>query len=57
MKTDVVKLVIFQLGADLFGADIFSVERVRELSALVRRACEEVGRDPATLPIASIAAR
>lgn len=28
MKTDVVKLVIFRLGADLFGADIFSVERV-----------------------------
>src|SRR4051812_44567211 len=28
MKTDVVKLVIFQLGMDLFAADVFSVERV-----------------------------
>ena len=28
MNTDVVKLVIFRHGADLFGADIFSVERV-----------------------------
>ena len=28
MKTDVVKLVTFRLGQELFGADIFSVERV-----------------------------
>lgn len=28
MKADVVKLVIFQLGVDLFAADVFSVERV-----------------------------
>jgi purine-binding chemotaxis protein CheW len=28
MKTEITKLVIFRLGADLFGADIFSVERV-----------------------------
>lgn len=28
MKTDVVKLVTFRLGQDLFAADIFSVERV-----------------------------
>lgn len=28
MKTDVVKLVTFQLGVDLFAADVFSVERV-----------------------------
>jgi purine-binding chemotaxis protein CheW len=28
MKTDVVKLVTFRLGHELFGADIFSVERV-----------------------------
>lgn len=28
MKTEMVKLVIFQLGVDLFAADVFSVERV-----------------------------
>ena len=28
MKADVIKLVIFQLGVDLFAADVFSVERV-----------------------------
>lgn len=28
MKTDMVKLVTFQLGLDLFAADVFSVERV-----------------------------
>ena len=28
MKTDVVKLVTFQLGLDLFAADVLSVERV-----------------------------
>lgn len=28
MKTDVVKLVVFRLGDDLFAADIFAVERV-----------------------------
>jgi purine-binding chemotaxis protein CheW len=28
MKTDTVKLVTFQLGGDLFAADVFSVERV-----------------------------
>lgn len=28
MKTDNVKLVTFQLGADMFAADVFSVERV-----------------------------
>jgi purine-binding chemotaxis protein CheW len=28
MKADVVKLVTFQLGMDLFAADVFSVERV-----------------------------
>jgi purine-binding chemotaxis protein CheW len=28
VKTDVVKLVTFQLGVDLFAADVFSVERV-----------------------------
>ena len=28
MKVDMVKLVTFQLGADLFAADVFSVERV-----------------------------
>lgn len=28
MKTEVVKLVTFQLGVDLFAADVFSVERV-----------------------------
>ncbi len=28
MKADVVKLVIFQLGVDMFAADVFSVERV-----------------------------
>jgi purine-binding chemotaxis protein CheW len=28
MKKDVVQLVIFRLGADLFAADVFSVERV-----------------------------
>jgi alkanesulfonate monooxygenase SsuD/methylene tetrahydromethanopterin reductase-like flavin-dependent oxidoreductase (luciferase family) len=40
--------------ADLYNTDtVFSVARVRELGALVRRACEEVGRDPATLPITS----
>lgn len=28
MNADVVKLVVFQLGVDLFAADVFSVERV-----------------------------
>ena len=28
MKTEIVKLVTFQLGVDLFAADVFSVERV-----------------------------
>lgn len=28
MKTDVMKLVTFQLGLDLFGADVLSVDRV-----------------------------
>ena len=28
MKKDVVQLVIFRLGADLFAADVFDVERV-----------------------------
>ena len=28
MKADMMKLVTFQLGADLFAADVFSVERV-----------------------------
>ena len=33
MKTDVVKLVTFRLGQDLFAADIVSVERVLRYSA------------------------
>lgn len=33
MKTDVMKLVTFQLGADLFAADVFSVERVLRYAA------------------------
>jgi purine-binding chemotaxis protein CheW len=33
MKTDVMKLVTFQLGVDLFAADVFSVERVLRYSA------------------------
>jgi purine-binding chemotaxis protein CheW len=33
MKTDMVKLVTFQLGLDLFAADVFSVERVLRYSA------------------------
>lgn len=33
MKADVVKLVIFQLGVDLFAADVFSVERVLRYTA------------------------
>ena len=33
MKTDMVKLVTFQLGDDLFAADVFSVERVLRYSA------------------------
>ena len=32
MKTDVVKLVTFQLGLDLFGADVLSVDRVLRYS-------------------------
>jgi chemotaxis signal transduction protein len=28
MKTDVVKLVTFQLGLDIFAADVLSVDRV-----------------------------
>jgi alkanesulfonate monooxygenase SsuD/methylene tetrahydromethanopterin reductase-like flavin-dependent oxidoreductase (luciferase family) len=40
--------------ADLYNTDtVFSAARVRELSALVRAACEAIGRDPATLPITS----
>ena len=38
--------------ADLYNTDsVRSVAQVRELAALVGRACEEIGRDPATLPI------
>ena len=33
MKTDMVKLVTFQLGADRFAADVFSVERVLRFTA------------------------
>lgn len=33
MKTDMVKLVIFQLGLDLFAADVFAVERVLRYTA------------------------
>lgn len=33
MKADVVKLVTFQLGVDLFAADVFSVERVLRYEA------------------------
>ncbi len=33
MKTDVVTLVTFQLGVDLFAADVFSVERVLRYEA------------------------
>ena len=32
MKTDVVKLVTFQLGLDLFEADVLSVDRVLRYS-------------------------
>jgi purine-binding chemotaxis protein CheW len=32
MRTDVVKLVTFQLGLDLFGADVLSVDRVLRYS-------------------------
>src|SRR4051812_36230730 len=32
MKTDVVKLVTFQLGLDMFGADVLSVDRVLRYS-------------------------
>ena len=32
MKTDIVKLVTFQLGLDLFGADVLSVDRVLRYS-------------------------
>src|SRR5262249_22613593 len=32
MSTDVVKLVTFQLGLDLFGADVLSVDRVLRYS-------------------------
>jgi probable F420-dependent oxidoreductase len=40
--------------ADLYNTDMIdSVARVRELAAMVRRACEEEGRDPATLPLTS----
>ncbi len=40
--------------ADLYNTDLVpSVARARELGALVRRACEEIGRDPATLPLTS----
>ena len=40
--------------ADLYNTDtLTSVARVRELAALVRQACEEEGRDPATLPLTS----
>jgi purine-binding chemotaxis protein CheW len=33
MKTDMVKLVTFRLGTDLFAADVFSVERVLRYAA------------------------
>lgn len=33
MKTDMMKLVTFQLGDDLFAADVFSVERVLRYTA------------------------
>lgn len=33
MKNDVIKLVVFRLGDDLFAADIFAVERVLRYSA------------------------
>ena len=40
--------------ADLYNTDLVpSVERVRELGALLRQACAEVGRDLATLPLTS----
>ena len=40
--------------ADLYNTDtVMSVERVRELAGLVRQACEQEGRDPATLPLTS----
>ena len=40
--------------ADLYNTDtVTSVGRVRELAGLLRRACEEEGRDPATLPLTS----
>lgn len=32
MKTDIVKLVTFQLGLDMFGADVLSVDRVLRYS-------------------------
>ena len=40
--------------ADLYNTDtVFSVERVKELWDDVQRACEAVGRDPATLALTS----
>src|SRR5262245_65709300 len=33
MKTDVVKLVTFQLGLDIFAADVLSVDRVLRYTA------------------------